>query len=186
MKKMVVGLVEKRQSAQSIVEDLKENGFDGDDIGYVARDEQGEYAAERKAIGGVERGAKRGAAVGGGVGILAGLTTIAAVGLTGTGPLALVGAGPIVMTLASAGVGAFAGGLIGAITDMGVPEEEARYFAEGVRQGDILVTVTATPDDAPKAEEIMSRHGAVTRWDDQEGSRRKKKLDEAAQKEKKS
>jgi len=39
----------------------------------------------------------------------------------------------IVITLASAGVGAFAGGLIAAITDMGVPEEEARYFAEGAR-----------------------------------------------------
>jgi len=168
MKRMVVGLVEKRQSAQSIIDDLKENGFEEKDIGYVARDEQDKYVAERKAIGGVERGAQKGVAIGGGVGLLGGLTTIAAVGLTGTVPLALVVGGPIVMTLASAGAGAFAGGLIGAITHMGVSEEEARYFAEGVRQGKILVTVITKPDDATKAEEIMRRCGATTGLDDKD------------------
>ncbi|WP_429885278.1 hypothetical protein [Geoalkalibacter halelectricus] len=186
MKKMVVGLVEKRETAQAVVDDLKENGFDRSDIGYVARDEQGEYAEDRKAIGGVERGAQKGAAIGGGLGLLGGFTTIVALGLTGAGTLALVGAGPIVMTLASAGIGAFAGGLFGAITHMGVPEEDARYFAAGVHQGDILVTVKAAPENASKAEEIMNRHGAVTRWDDKRGEQRKKRLDENAEKVKQS
>lgn len=186
MKKMVVGLVEERQSAQNIVDDLIENDFEKDDIGVVARDEQGEYAAERKAIGGVEKGAQRGASVGGAGGLIMGLTTMAAVGFPGIGVFSLVGAGPIVMTLVGAGAGAVAGGLIGALTDMGVSEKEARYFAAGVRQGDILVTVSALKNDVRKAEDIMNRHGAITSWDEKNASQRKKELNEDSSEEEKS
>jgi len=31
---------------------------------------------------------------------------------------------------------------------------------------DILATVTVAPDDAPKVEEMMQRHGATTCWND--------------------
>ena len=44
--------------------------------------------------------------------------------------------------LAGAGIGAAAGGLLGALTGMGIPEEEAHVYAEGVRRGGTLVTVT--------------------------------------------
>jgi hypothetical protein len=45
---------------------------------------------------------------------------------------------------------------------MGVPEEEAHYYAEGVRRGGILVTVAAeTEPQADTAASVMKRHGAV-------------------------
>ena len=59
------------------------------------------------------------------------------------------------------GVGAVAGGLIGALTDIGVPEEQAGYYAEGVRRGGVLVTVRAEDNLVDRAVEIMERHKAV-------------------------
>jgi uncharacterized protein (TIGR02271 family) len=43
-----------------------------------------------------------------------------------------------------------------------VPEDEAHYYAEGVRRGGTLVTVTAENDaEADDAVEVLKRHGAV-------------------------
>jgi hypothetical protein len=44
----------------------------------------------------------------------------------------------------------------------GVPEDEAHFYAEGVRRGGALVTVNAENDElAARAVEIMKRYGAV-------------------------
>jgi uncharacterized protein (TIGR02271 family) len=63
--------------------------------------------------------------------------------------------------LTGAGVGAVAGGLIGALTTAGVPEEHARYYEEGVRRGGTLVTVSASDADADRVMDIMNRHNPV-------------------------
>jgi uncharacterized protein (TIGR02271 family) len=75
--------------------------------------------------------------------------------------IAIVAAGPLIAVLTGASVGAVAGGLIGALTDIGVPEEEASYYAEGVRRGGTLVTVRAEDHLGDRAVEIMERHNAV-------------------------
>jgi hypothetical protein len=55
-----------------------------------------------------------------------------------------------------------AGGLLGALTNMGVPEEQAHYYAEAVRRGGILVTVAAESEaQADRAVALMKRHGAA-------------------------
>lgn len=64
--------------------------------------------------------------------------------------------------MAGAGIGALTGGLIGGLANLGVPEEEARYYADAVRRGGIIVTVAV--DKAAQAATvvaIMKRHGAV-------------------------
>jgi uncharacterized protein (TIGR02271 family) len=66
-----------------------------------------------------------------------------------------------VAALTGAGIGAVAGGLIGALTDVGVPEEEAGYYAEGVRRGGTLVTINAEDKMADQAVEILEHHNAV-------------------------
>jgi uncharacterized protein (TIGR02271 family) len=63
--------------------------------------------------------------------------------------------------LTGAGVGAAAGGLIGGLTAAGVPDEDAQYYAEGVRRGGTLVMVAAEENKAQQAYDIMMRHGAV-------------------------
>jgi hypothetical protein len=60
-----------------------------------------------------------------------------------------------------AGVGAITGGLVGVLVNMGVPEEEAHYYAEGIRRGGTLVTVQVADETAPQAREIMARHNPI-------------------------
>jgi uncharacterized protein (TIGR02271 family) len=76
-----------------------------------------------------------------------------------------VAAGWLVSTLTGAGLGAVAGaaigGLAGALVEMGVPEEEAGYYAEGVRRGGTLVTVRADDDRAERIANMLDQEGAV-------------------------
>jgi stress response protein YsnF len=51
--------------------------------------------------------------------------------------------------------------LIGALTDMGIPEEHANYYGEGMRRGGVLVTVATTDAMADRAVSILSHHHPV-------------------------
>jgi hypothetical protein len=51
--------------------------------------------------------------------------------------------------------------LIGGLTDMGVSEGDAEYYAEAVRRGGALVTVRADDARAERAADIMRAHGAA-------------------------
>jgi hypothetical protein len=105
---------------------------------------------------GAAAGAVTGGVVGGAAGLAASLMGLA---IPGIGPI--IAAGPIVATLSGAGVGAVAGGLIGGLTDMGVSDTDAQYYAESVRRGGALVTVRADDSRAERAADIMREHGAV-------------------------
>lgn len=166
MAKTVVGLMETREEAARVVQELTEKcNCDRSDIGLAARGSQGEVTGGAgttgdrtdEATSGALKGAGAGAALGGVLGLAAGAASLA---IPGLGPI--IAAGPIASALAGAGVGAVAGGLIGGLTQMGVPEEEAHYYAEGVKRGGTLVTVHARNDEAANcAERLMQSHGAV-------------------------
>lgn len=164
MAKTVVGLYEDFETAQRVVQELVNNGFDRGDISLVASDAEGEYSRhlgtrereDLEASEAVGAGAGIGALLGGGAGLLIGLGALA---IPGIGPV--VAAGPLIATLAGAGIGAVAGGLVGALVSAGVPEEEARYYAEGVRRGGTLVTVNTTDEMADRAADIMRRYAPV-------------------------
>jgi uncharacterized protein (TIGR02271 family) len=167
MAKTVVGLMDNFGEAQSVVRDLVDSGFERNDIGMMANEEnarahatgtgKGKRKGQDDAGKAALTGAGTGAALGGVAGFLLALSPLA---IPGIGPI--LAAGPIAAALAGAGVGAVAGGLIGGLTNMGVPEEEAHYYAEGVRRGGTLVTVRAEDEAmADRAADIMKRHGAV-------------------------
>ena len=79
--------------------------------------------------------------------------------IPGVGPI--IAAGPLATTLAGAGIGAAAGGIIGALTDAGIPENEAGYYAEGIRRGGTLLTVRANDDQVSRATQILNRYSPV-------------------------
>lgn len=160
MEKTVVGLLDTREEAERAVRDvMAECRCERSDIGLMTRSAEGERVGEREggAGSGAAKGAVAGGAVGGVLGLVAGLTSLA---IPGLGPI--IAAGPIAAALAGAGIGAVAGGIIGALKNLGVPEEEAHYYAEGVKRGGTLVTVRA-PDDASaqRVAAVLRRHGAV-------------------------
>lgn len=165
----VVGLFRDRSLARQAVRDLKEAGFTNEQIGLATQDrsereeDRAEAATVRDEAGtpveetvpSMAEGAAVGALTGGVIGGLVGL--IGSLLIPGLGPV-LVG-GVLASTLMGAGIGAATGGLIGALVGMGVPEEDARYFDAGLREGGTLVTVNAS-DGIPEALAILQRYGA--------------------------
>ncbi len=151
----VAGLFRDRKSAERAIDDLKEAGFKGDQIGIVMRDPSeggGINKSERAATTHATSGAMTGVVGGGLLGGLAGyLLAIGALTIPGIGPVLAGGAiaealglGVIGTTAAvGAGIGAAAGGLVGALVGMGIPEEEARYFEKGLGTQEVLITVKA-------------------------------------------
>jgi hypothetical protein len=61
--------------------------------------------------------------------------------------LGLVLAGPIAVALAAGGAAAVAMGLIGALSDWGIPEERIRQYEAGIHDGGILVGVKARSEE---------------------------------------
>ena len=170
MAKTVVGLFDNWTDAQNVVQELVNNGFQRSDISLLANDSRGEHS---RTVGGTaESGAGEGAAagaIGGGVlgGVLGLLVGVGALAIPGIGPV--LAAGPLAAalgtagasTVVGAGIGAAAGGIIGALVGAGVPEEDANFYAEGVRRGGTLVMVKSTDDMANRAYDVMQRYGAV-------------------------
>lgn len=162
MAKTVVSLYDDMSDAQRAIEDLQNSGFRREDISLVTRHAEGEEGR----VEGRDRGdnVAEGAGIGGGVGtvlggvggLLVGLGTLA---IPGIGPI--LAAGPLVATLAGAGAGAIAGGVVGALVGLGIPEEEARYYHEGVRRGGTLVSVTTSDESVERARSIMQRYNPV-------------------------
>jgi uncharacterized membrane protein len=147
------------QDAQEAVRDMEMEGISRNDISIVANKNATGYenmeASDKTSN--VVADAGIGAAIGGVGGLLlsaAGLITVPVIG-------PILAAGPIAAALTGAGIGAAAGGLIGALTESGIPEEDAKNYAEGVRRGDVLVTAKADGARADRASEIMDNHGAV-------------------------
>ncbi|HYG11262.1 MAG TPA: hypothetical protein VD835_15045, partial [Pyrinomonadaceae bacterium] len=61
--------------------------------------------------------------------------------------LGLVVAGPLAAALAGAGAGGATGGLIGALIGSGIPEDRAKVYDDGVRNGGIVMGVNARSDE---------------------------------------
>ncbi|HVL34926.1 MAG TPA: hypothetical protein VM489_04570 [Burkholderiales bacterium] len=159
MPRTVLGLFDELPGAQEAVRELVRSGVDAADIGFVAneRDATPRGAHSDKDEGGALAGAGTGAAIGGAAGLALAAAPLA---IPGIGPL--LAAGPLAAALGGAGLGALAGGAIGGLVRLGLPEEQAHYFAEGVRRGGILVSVAAKSDAlAGIAVTVMKKHGAV-------------------------
>src|SRR5215207_5298812 len=154
----VVGLFRDSTTAERAIRDLKDAGFTDSQIGVLMQDraEQRKFAEDTgtKAGEGAAAGAATGGILGGVVGLLAG---VGALVIPGIGPI--IAGGALASALAGAGIGAAAGGLAGALIGLGIPEEEARHYERGFREGGILVTVEAGPRKV-QARQILLNAGA--------------------------
>jgi hypothetical protein len=108
--------------------------------------------ASSKADGKVE-GVALGAAIGATAATAASLVTMLAI--PGVG--AVVGAGWLAALLGSMAIGGVAGGLLGALTNAGISEEDAQVFVEGVRRGGTLVAARVPQSEFPRIEAIMNQ-----------------------------
>jgi hypothetical protein len=154
---IVVGVFHDRAAAQQAIRDLKQAGFSEDQIGVLARHEEGEVVAETPSGANMAAGAGLGAAAGAGLGALWALA-IATLGFPALGPV-LVGGTLVAAVLASAGGAAAVGTLLGALIGLGIPEEEAQFYEKEVHAGRTVVTVKAD-GRFEEAWNILNRQGA--------------------------
>lgn len=151
---MLTGMFRDRESTENAYNTLQEKGYSSDDISLVMSDEtrknhfSGEY--EESEIGTkAAEGAGKGSAIGGTVGAIVGV--IAAIGTSLVIPgLGIVIAGPIAAGLAGAGAGGITGGVIGALVGSGIPEERARQYESGIKNGNIVMGVRPRNDEDAK------------------------------------
>jgi hypothetical protein len=84
-------------------------------------------------------GAGAGAIAGGGLGAL--LAGLAASGIAVPG-LPIIAMGTLAAALAGAGTGGAIGAIIGGLIGHGIPEDRARFYDRGIREGGIVMGVT--------------------------------------------
>lgn len=164
---MLTGMFSDRDSAENAYTSLNKRGYTKDDINLLMSDDtRKKYFAHDKKEDETElgnkamEGAGKGSVIGGTVGAIAGV--IAALGTNLILPgLGLIIAGPIAAGLAGAGAGGITGGLIGALVGAGIPEDRAKVYESGVKNGKIVMGVKPrNEDDAKFFQEEWQKHKA--------------------------
>ena len=141
-------------SASSALDALLDSGVRRDEISLLTSEagarnhftiHEGNKSAE---------GATTGGMIGGAIGLIAGTLVTAAT--AGVGVLAT---GPILVGLAGLGTGAVVGGIAGALSGMGVPEHEAKFYEHEVKERDaILIAVAADELNEHRLAELLRRY----------------------------
>ncbi len=167
MRATVFGIFQDWKSAHRALERLNNAGFSAQETNVLGPHGLQDPAVDTDSTryfsgtthGSVEDGATvgavAGAAFGGAAGWALGLTLLAVPGL---GPLMI--AGPILTGLAGFVAGAGAGGFIGSLTGMGIPEKDANLYHEHVTAGRIVIAVPNT-DRPEEAQTLMESAGAL-------------------------
>lgn len=147
--RMMTGLFKDRESAEGAYRALSSRGYGKEDVNLLMSDDtRKKHFSDKDTELGTKawEDAGKGAAIGGGVG--ATLAAIAAIGTTLALPgIGLLIAGPIAAALAGGGAGALTGGLIGALVGHGIPEERAKEYDKGIREGGIVLGVNPRTDE---------------------------------------
>ncbi len=150
-RRILTGMFRDRDSAERAYSTLSSRGYSQDDVDIVMSDEArkrhfGDDTPDTELGTKAMEGVGTGSAIGGTLGAIAG--AIAAIGTSLAIPgLGLVVAGPIAAALAGAGAGGLTGGLIGGLIGHGIPEERAKLYEDGVRNGNIVMGVRPRNDD---------------------------------------
>jgi hypothetical protein len=158
MAKTVIGVFDSREQAEKAVSEMRNTGFDINEISIVAKggrgggnNGNGDEGGDVLGMGTVADGTTTGGVLGGLAGLALGAGALAVPGL---GPI--IAAGPIAGLLSGAATGGIAGGLI----DWGIPEERGRYYEGEVKKGKMLAAVRAHDQKVNTAADIMRKNGA--------------------------
>jgi len=153
----VAGVFPDLTTVQRAIHELREAGMPAEEISTVVREPS--RAPETTVIetpSATASGMTTGGVVGGVGGLLVGLTALA---IPGIGPI--MAAGPLIAMLSGAAIGAATGGLLGALVDLGVPEEYAATYVTALDQGSVVVVAQPGVLSPAEIQDIMVRAGAT-------------------------
>jgi uncharacterized membrane protein len=146
MSKSIVGIGTRGQVERLINRLQNELGIATSEISVLLPDTEGTHdfghVKASKAPEGATTGAVAGGLTGGVLGLLAGIGSLA---IPGVGPF--IAAGPLMAALGGGALGATAGGLVGALVGWGIPEYEAKTYAEKLQRGNYLVAARTLDGD---------------------------------------
>ena len=158
------GVFSNRRDAELVINDLKNIGVSDKEISCVYTDREGELKDSQtgEKIG---SGAATGATTGAVIGTIAGLVVANGV-LPGLGTLFVVGplatalglTGAVATTVAGAATGAAAGGLIGALSNLGISKEDAELYEKRIHTGGALVICRSEETEVIN---VFKKHDAV-------------------------
>lgn len=167
-----VGVFEHREDAKKALQELKESNFPMDQISLIAREVAGEETIQgAKASDRLDT-----QEVGTSTTLVADTLAASFWGsiLIGLGSMAIPGLGPIiaagsvgtalVSVLASTGVGAAATArLVSAITDLGIPKDQASVYSDRLLSNNYLIIVDGTQEQVNQAKDILTEEG-IEEW----------------------
>ena len=148
--RLMTGMFRDRDSAERAYECVTSRGYTDKDVSLLMSDDTRTRCFPRDAVTKTELGTK--AAEGAGIGAAAGAGLGALlIGLAATGiaiPLVpIIAMGPLAAALAGGGAGGAVGALIGALVGYGIPEERAKVYEQGIKEGGIVFGVTPRTDE---------------------------------------
>ena len=148
--RLMTGMFRDRESAERAYECVSSRGYTDKDVSLLMSDDTRTRCFPRDAVTKTELGTK--AAEGAGIGAAAGAGLGALlIGLAATGiaiPLVpIIAMGPLAGALAGGGAGGAVGALIGALVGYGIPEERAKVYEQGIKEGGIVFGVTPRTDE---------------------------------------
>ncbi len=147
--RMLTGMFRDKDSAERAYNSLRGRGYSDNDINLMMSDEtrKTHFKHDDSAIGNkAMEGAGVGSAIGGTLGAIVGAIAAAGTSIALPG-LGLVIAGPIAAGLAGAGAGGLTGGVLGALVGAGIPEDRAKEYESGIKEGGIVMGVNPRSDD---------------------------------------
>jgi uncharacterized protein YjbJ (UPF0337 family) len=148
--RVMTGMFNDRDSMDRAYNSAISRGYSKDEVNLMMSDqtrdswfaEGDDSALGSKAL----EGAGTGSAIGGTLGAIIG--GIAAIGTNVLLPgLGLIVAGPLLAALAGAGAGGLTGGLVGALVGSGIPEEHAKLYEDGIKNGGAVMGITPRNDE---------------------------------------
>jgi hypothetical protein len=156
--KTIAGVFPSIEQAELALRELERRGIPNEDLHLIAGNDKNRHEEflkkAKQASTSTGAAAASAASFGGGVGIIASLVALA---IPGVGPI--IAGEAMATVLTGLGIGAAAGGLIGAFKNMGISHEEAPLYEEAVRRGAVIAIAKVNDPMAADAVATMNLHG---------------------------
>lgn len=166
-----IGVFSTEKDVELALSALKDAGFPMDKVSVIARDDNGEPAQgtdiNKKPGHELGKGAEIGSVTGTVFGLLSGLLLSAStLAIPGFGTIVVAGTllETVATTLAGAGVGAASGGILGALSGLGIPGDRAKVYTDYLTHGHYLVMVEGKSDEVMRAEMLLVNERGIEEW----------------------